>query len=135
MAYRQACSIHICNRQECSIHICNLERFFCIINVYFVTIKLFCCCDAIYLKTLNSLLSRLFIDITLRKLVFNFFSNLMGHDPGDSFPIDSEPNGFPFGSENRKKNGHHDHIPFNLKGNGILVFCCPRGNNNVSRKT
>ena len=24
--------------------------------------------------------------------------------------------------QNRKENCHHDHIPFNLKGNGILVF-------------
>ena len=26
--------------------------------------------------------------------------------------------------QNRKENFHHDHIPFNLKGNGILVFQC-----------
>ena len=24
--------------------------------------------------------------------------------------------------QNRKENCHHDHIPFNMKGNGILVF-------------
>ena len=24
--------------------------------------------------------------------------------------------------QNRKENCHHDHIPFNVKGNGILVF-------------
>ena len=29
----------------------------------------------------------------------------MGYDRGDSFPSDFEPNGIPFGSENRKKNG------------------------------
>ena len=69
----------------------------------------------------------------------------MGYDRGDSFPFDFEPNGSPFGlqfvwqkmcskfvkdisfpfnfeqngfqlgSENRKENRHHDHIPFNLK--------------------
>ena len=44
----------------------------------------------------------------------------MGYDRGDSFPLDFESNGFPFGSENRKENSHHDHIPFNVKGN--IVF-------------
>ena len=33
-----------------------------------------------------------------------------------------EPNGFPFGLENLKENCHHDHIPFNVKGNGNKVF-------------
>ena len=46
----------------------------------------------------------------------------MGYERGDSFPFDSEPNGNPFGSENRKENCSHDHIPFNLKGNGNIVF-------------
>ena len=46
----------------------------------------------------------------------------MGYDRGDSFPFVFEPNGVPFGSENRKENCHHDHIPFNEKGNRILVF-------------
>ena len=46
----------------------------------------------------------------------------MGYDRGDSLPFDFESNGFSFGSENRKDNCHHDHIPFNLNGNGILVF-------------
>ena len=46
----------------------------------------------------------------------------MGYGCGDSFPIDFEPNEIPFGSENRKENCHHDHIPFSMKGNGILVF-------------
>ena len=46
----------------------------------------------------------------------------MGHDCGDSFPLDFEPNGYPFGPENRKENCLHDHIPFNLKGNGNIVF-------------
>ena len=45
----------------------------------------------------------------------------MGYDRGDSFPFDFEPNGIPFGS-NRKENYHHDHIPFNVKGNGNIVF-------------
>ena len=46
----------------------------------------------------------------------------MGYDRGDSFPFDFEPNGIPFGSENRKENCHHDHIPFNVKGKGDIVF-------------
>ena len=40
---------------------------------------------------------------------------------GDSFPFDFESNGIPFGPENRKENSPHDRIPFNLKGNFILV--------------
>ena len=59
---------------------------------------------------------------TLRKLIFHFLSYGMGYDHDDSFPFDFEPNGIPFGSENRKENCHHDHIPFNLKGNGNIVF-------------
>ena len=46
----------------------------------------------------------------------------MGYDRGDSFPFDFEPNKIPFGSENRKENCHHDHIPFNVKGIGSIVF-------------
>ena len=46
----------------------------------------------------------------------------MGYDRGDSFPFDFEPNIIQFGSENRKENCHHDHIPFNLKGNGNIDF-------------
>ena len=38
------------------------------------------------------------------------------------FLFNSEPNGIPFGSKNPKENCHHDHIPFKLKGNGIIVF-------------
>ena len=45
----------------------------------------------------------------------------MGYDRGDRFPFDFEPNGNPFGSPSKGK-CHHDHIPLNLKGNGILVF-------------
>ena len=45
----------------------------------------------------------------------------MGYDHGDSFPIYFEPNGVPFGS-NRIENCHHDHIPFDDKGIGNLVF-------------
>ena len=58
---------------------------------------------------------------TLRKLYFHFLSHWMGYDRGDSFSFDFEPNGIPFGS-NRKENCHHDHIPFNVKGNGNIVF-------------
>ena len=41
----------------------------------------------------------------------------MGYDLGESFPFNFEPNGIPFGSENREEN-----IPFNMKGNGNIVF-------------
>ena len=41
----------------------------------------------------------------------------MRYDRGDDFPFDFEPNGIPFGLENRKENCHHDHILFNVKGN------------------
>ena len=37
----------------------------------------------------------------------------MGSDGGDSFPFDIEPNGVPF---------HQDHIPFDVKGIGNVVF-------------
>ena len=43
----------------------------------------------------------------------------MGYDRGDSFSFDLEPNGF-YLVQNRKEYRHHDHIPFNLKGN--IVF-------------
>ena len=46
----------------------------------------------------------------------------MGYDRGDSFPFDFEPNGILFGSENWKENCHHEHIPFNVKGIGSIVF-------------
>ena len=46
----------------------------------------------------------------------------MEYDRGDSFPLDFEPNGLPLGSENRTKNSPHDHMPFNLTGNGNIVF-------------
>ena len=46
----------------------------------------------------------------------------MGYDRDDSFPFDFEPNGIPFGSEIQKENCHHDHIPFNMKGNENIVF-------------
>ena len=45
----------------------------------------------------------------------------MGHDRGDSFLFDFEPNGRPFGLKSKGKL-HHDHIPFNMEGNGVLVF-------------
>ena len=46
----------------------------------------------------------------------------MGYDRGDSFPFDFEPSRIPFGLENRKENYHHDHITFNVKGIGCIVF-------------
>ena len=61
-------------------------------------------------------------NIELRKLYLHFLSNLMGYNLGGSFPFDFEPYGIPFGSENRKEKCHHDHIPFTVKGNGIIVF-------------
>ena len=45
----------------------------------------------------------------------------MGYDRGDSFPIDFKPNSVKFGSKSKGK-CHHDHIPFNLRGNGNMVF-------------
>ena len=39
-------------------------------------------------------------------------------DRGDRFPFDFEPNG--------KENGQHDHIPFNLKGNGTIFSKCTK---------
>ena len=65
----------------------------------------------------------------------------MGCDRGDSFPFHYEPNGIPFGSENRKENCRHDHIPFNVKGIGNIVLSVhgtsgvqlPRGETDVSR--
>ena len=47
----------------------------------------------------------------------------MGYDRGDCFPLDFEPNGIPFQDrKDRKENSHYDHIPFNMKGNGNIVF-------------
>ena len=43
----------------------------------------------------------------------------MGYDRDDSFPFDFEPNEISFGAENRNENCH---IPFNVKGNGNIVF-------------
>ena len=57
-----------------------------------------------------------------RKLCFHFLSHRMGQDRGDSIIFDFEPNGILFGSKNLKENCHHDHIPFNSKGNGNMVF-------------
>ena len=45
----------------------------------------------------------------------------MGYGPGDSFPFDFEPNGIQFGSK-LKGNCNYDHIPFNVKGTGNIVF-------------
>ena len=46
----------------------------------------------------------------------------MEYDRGDSFPSNFELNGIPFGLENRKENCHYDLIPFNVKGNGNIVY-------------
>ena len=54
-------------------------------------------------------------------MVTVFLSHSMGFDRGDSFPFDFEPNRFHF-VQNRKEHCHHDHIPFNVKGNGNIVF-------------
>ena len=46
----------------------------------------------------------------------------MGYDRGDSSPFDFL-NQMEFHLvENRKENCYHDHIPFNVKGNGNVVF-------------
>ena len=62
--------------------------------------------------------------VTLKKLYFHFLSNWMGYDRGNSFPFDFL-NQMDFHLvQNRKENCPHDHIPFNLKGNGILFYQC-----------
>ena len=59
---------------------------------------------------------------TLRKLHFQFLSHWMGYDHGDSFPFDFL-NQMEFHLvQNRKENCNHDHIPFNVKGIGSIVF-------------
>ena len=40
---------------------------------------------------------------TLRNLYFQFLSNWMGYDHGDSFPFDYGPNGILFGSKSKGK--------------------------------
>ena len=45
----------------------------------------------------------------------------MGYDRGTVFLSISNQMEFHL-VQNRKKNCHHDHIPLNLKGNGIRVF-------------
>ena len=45
----------------------------------------------------------------------------MGYDRSDSFPLGYEPNEIHL-VQNRKENCHHDHIPFNMKENGNIVF-------------
>ena len=44
------------------------------------------------------------------------FDSKSKRKPSSKFPIDFEPNKFPFGSKSNE-NRHHDHTPFNLKGN------------------
>ena len=46
----------------------------------------------------------------------------MGYDRRDGFPFDFEPNGIIHLVQNLKENRHHDHIPFNVKGKGNIVF-------------
>ena len=56
------------------------------------------------------------------KTIFPFPFTLKGYDRGYSFPLNFL-NQMEFHLvQNRKENCHHDHIPFNLKGIGILVF-------------
>ena len=45
----------------------------------------------------------------------------MGYDRGDSFPSILNQMKF-YLVQNRKENCHHDHIPFNVKGKGNIVF-------------
>ena len=61
---------------------------------------------------------------TLRKLVFDFLSNWMGYDRGDSLHFDFL-NQMEYSIWFRKSKGilsPHDHIPFNLEGNGNIVL-------------
>ena len=86
----------------------------------FIVSFVYCFLDVFigYVREINPTLYRL---CSLRKLYFHFLSHWMGYDRGDSFPFDFEPNGNPFGL-NRKVSRHHDHIPFNVKENGNIVF-------------
>ena len=45
----------------------------------------------------------------------------MGYDRGDSFPFDLNQVDFHL-VQNQIENCHNDHIPFDLKGNGNIVF-------------
>ena len=83
-------------------------------RVYFVTFE--------NDKKCSEILIEKYICDTLRKLYFQFLSHWMGYDRGGNFTFDFTPNGIPFGSENRKENCNHDHIPFNLKGYGSIVY-------------
>ena len=48
----------------------------------------------------------------------------MGYDRGDSFPFDFESNGIPFGLKSKGKLSPWsiDHIPFNFKVKGNIIF-------------
>ena len=46
----------------------------------------------------------------------------MGYDPGDSFLFDFLNQMEFHWVPNRNENYRHDHIPFNVKGNGNIVF-------------
>ena len=90
----------------------------------FAWVRFLWCVEAIiytYVCSAGVSNSRLYNSLTLRKLVFHFLSDWMGYDRGYSFHFKFEPNGIPFGSKS-KENCHHDHIPFNLKGKGNIVF-------------
>ena len=59
----------------------------------------------------------------------------MGYDRGDSFTLDFL-NQIEFHLvQNRKENCHHDQIPFNLKGNGNIVFSVQTAETTPNRRT
>ena len=60
---------------------------------------------------------------TTRKLYSHFLSDWMGYDRGgDSLPFDFLKQMEFYLVQNWKENRHHDHIQFNVKGNGITVL-------------
>jgi len=60
---------------------------------------------------------------TLKKQYF--FSHWMGYDLGNRFPFNLNQMEFHL-VQNLKENCHHDHIPFNVKGKGNIVFSVKR---------
>ena len=47
------------------------------------------------------------------------------YDRRDSFPLNNEPNGIPFGSHTENGNCHYDHNPCNMKGiRNVRRFGC-----------
>ena len=82
--------------------------------------------DMIVVTVFLSILNQM--EFHLVKLYFQFLSHWMGYDRGDSFPFDFL-NQMEFHLvQNQKKNCHHDHIPFNLKGTGNIIFQSISGN-------